>query len=315
MTRLAPLLALALLATACDEEVTLSITPNALPVAIGLIDNGPDNAAEVRLGYYIVGQTAALDASLSFDPDDTVVEHLTYHWVFERKPADSNLTETDIILPEDDPETDEVNESAFATFVPDAVGTYRLALTVTDEDEEASEEAAIVTVAALPPSELRVELEWEDTQADLDLHLVAPDGSYFVEGEDCFSWFPNPNWGAEALATDNPALAGDVDGEGPGPYREVINLEVPFAGQFKVYVHYYLDHAQALDLSAVSARPTLDVSVFGQSILDGPAEPQNPLLQGEVWYAGIIEWPEMNFAHIDQTLDHETDLDGPAYNF
>ncbi len=48
MARFAPLLALVLLATACDEEVTLTIRPNADPIAIAYIDNGPDNEAVQR---------------------------------------------------------------------------------------------------------------------------------------------------------------------------------------------------------------------------------------------------------------------------
>jgi hypothetical protein len=320
MRRLLVLLALPLLASACDDEVVLTVRPNSPPVAVAFIDNGPDNAAEQRLGYYILGQTARLDATASEDADNTNKQNLAYIWTFDRLPVDafgdttSSLSDGDIVLQDDDPATEDVNEQAYASFVPDAVGTYRLSLTVEDGEGAPSMRPAIVTVQVLPPSDLQIELEWEDTRADLDLHLVAPGGDYFVEGDDCFSWYPNPSWGESALATDNPVLSGDADGEGSGPYRETINLEVPFAGDFEVYVHYYSDHKAALGLSAVSANPTLDVTVFGQSILSGVASPDTPLLAGDVWYAGIIQWPSMEFAYNGQILDHTSDLNGPPYN-
>ena len=322
MRRFAILLALPLLVTACDDDVVLSGVTNKVPLAVAFIDNGPENGAEQRLGYYIVGQTAKLDASLSRDQDNTNPEFLTYHWSFERVPTDedgtplSSLDASDIMLEPDDLDTEEINEASYASFVPDAVGTYRLSLLVHDDAEPAGiSQPAIVTVQALPPSELRVQLDWDNPGADLDLHLLSPGGEYFAEGDDCFSWFPNPNWGESALATDNPSLDGDADGEGASPYREVIALEVPFEGEFKVYVHYYSDHQVELGEAAVSAEPVLDVSVFGQSILvDGVATPGTPLLAGDVWYAGIIQWPQMNFAGFGTILDHTEDLDGPDYN-
>lgn len=334
MRRFLFLLTLPLLVSACDDPVNLGVQPNLAPIAVAFIDNGPDNAAEQRLGYYIVGQTARLDASQSRDEDNTNVDNLTYKWTFERVPTDDDGNalsafegtsfvcsplgsdeSSDMECPADLADTDDVNEAAFASFVPDAVGTYRLSLVVEDgEDPPAESLPAIVTVQALPPSELRVELDWDDTGADLDLHLLTPGGEYFAEGEDCFSWFPNPNWGESSLATDNPLLDGDADGEGSGPYREAIALEVPFEGDFKVYVHYYSDHAAELGFTAVSARPTLDVTVFGQSILDGVVEPSTPLLAGDVWYAGMIQWPQMHFEQFGQILDHTEDLDGPPYN-
>ena len=322
MRRLLPLLAVPLLAVGCDDVgPTIYQVPNDPPVAVAYIDNGPDNDAQQLLGYYIVGQTARLDATESYDQDNTNKDNLTYTWEFLRLPTDdfgdvtSSLSAADIVLLEDDPETEEINEQSYASFVPDVPGTYRLSLVVQDgADPPGVSDPAIVTVQALPPSELRIELDWEDTRADLDLHLVAPGGDYFVEGDDCFSWFPNPNWGESALATDNPILSGDADGEGVGPYRETIALEVPYEGDFQVYVHYYSDHAAELGLTPVSAEPTLDVTVFGQSILSGVAEPDVPLLAGQVWYAGIIRWPSMEFAHNGQVLDHAADLGGPPYN-
>ncbi len=307
---------LALGTTACDDEVRLTARPNNPPVAIALIDNGPDNAAEQRLAYVIQGQTARLDGSLSHDGEDTSdPTDLLWKWHFERQPADEDsadfLSDSDIVPDEDDADTEELYEAAFASFTPEALGTYRVSLIIEDADG-ADSTPAIVTVQVLPPSDLDVQLDWDDTRADLDVHLVGPDGTYFGDG-DCFSWNPNPEWGQDGLATDNPALSGDSDGEGEGPYRENIHLETPAAGDYHVLVHYYSDHNEELGLGPQSANPTIDVTVFGESLLDDIASPSEPLLAGGVWDVGVLHWPAMTFDHINNNTTH-TDLGGPPYN-
>lgn len=306
-----------LLGTAgCDEDDRLYALPNNAPIAIALIDNGPDNAAEQRLGYLIAGQTARLDGSLSNDHQDTTdFSELIFTWHFERQPTEEgdpdHLSDSAIVLGEDEADTPDFNEAGLASFVPEALGTYRISLIVTDADG-AESSPAIVTVQVLPPSDLDVQLDWDDTRADLDLHVLAPDGTYFGEG-DCFSWNPNPEWGEDGLATDNPELSGDSDGEGEGPYRETIHLETPADGDYHVYVHYYSDHNAELGLDAQSARPTIDLTVFGDSLLDEPATPSDPMLAGAVWHVGVLHWPAMTFDHLNDATTHEA-LGGPPYN-
>ena len=303
------------LSVGCGSDDGLRRLPNELPIAIALIDNGEDNAAEQRLGYVIRGELATLDASASFDPDNEGdPTALSYRWSFDAMPGDSALVDEDITAPEDDPETPDVDEGAWASFTPDVLGTFRLQLIVTDDDEEESDPAIVVVVSS-PASNLLIQLDWSDTQADLDLHLIAPDGSYFGGG-DCFSWNPNPNWGDTDLAGDNPVLAYDDDGEGPAPYRESITLDEPADGDYEVWVHYYNDHAMTLGNTAVTATPSLTVSVFGETIWDTslPTQtPDSPMVAGDVWKAGVISWPARSWSPLNLLSEHGAE-GGPSYN-
>jgi len=315
MMRLIGLLLVLLLSVGCEDDSGLRRLPNDLPVAIALIDNGEENAAEQRLGYVIRGEVASLDASKSFDPDNSgSATALDYHWSFDSIPGDSTLVDGDILMPEDNPETPDTDEGAWASFTPDTLGTFRLQLVVSD-DEEGESNPAIVVVVSSPASNLLIQLDWSDTQADLDLHLISAEGSYFGGG-DCFSWAPNPNWGDTSLASDNPILEYDDDGEGLAPYRESISFDAPADGDYEVWVHYYSDHAQTLGHSAVVATPTLTVTVFGDPIWDDAVltpTPNSPLVAGDVWKAGVISWPDRSWSPINVISDH-TSEGGPDYN-
>jgi len=307
-----------LLLAGCQTN-TIRALPNRPPVAQALIDNGDDNTAQQRLGYVINGDTAYLDGSLSDDPDDAgQPQLLTFVWSFDAVPEDSSFVDAEgvfddsaIFVPEDDPETDNVNEASFPSFEPDVLGTYRIKLVVLDDDD-AESLPSIAVIQSVPPSDLTIVAEWENTQADLDLHLIGPDGSYFGDG-DCFSWDPNPNWGESELATDNPELDGDADGEGSGPYRETINLEEPPDGDYDVWIHYYSDHSVELGNSAVTAVPTVEVRVFDQLVDGSQLTAGTPLVAGDVWKVGVLSWPERTFAPLNQMSSHSAE-GGPSYN-
>ncbi|MCP4867584.1 MAG: hypothetical protein GY898_02560 [Proteobacteria bacterium] len=307
----------ALFTSGCADN-TIRALPNRAPVASALVDSGDENTADQRLGYVIQGGSATLDGSLSDDVDDPGQPALlAFQWSFDSIPDDSgfvdgegNIDSSALVVPEDDPDTDDVNESAFPTFTPDTLGTYRVQLIVIDDDGEPST-PSIAVVQAVPPSDLSVHLEWADNRADLDLHLIGPDGSYFGDG-DCFSWEPNPEWGESGLATDNPELTGDADGEGSSPYREQINLEEPPEGDYEVWVHYYSDHSVELGGPAVPATAEVEVRVF-DSVLSGSELESDPLLAGDVWKVGVLSWPERSFAPLNQASDHASE-GGPAYN-
>jgi len=310
--------ALALFSTGCADN-TIRALPNRAPVAQAFVDSGDDNTDDQRLGYVIQGGTATLDGSLSSDADDVgQPELLTFEWSFDSIPADSSypidedgvIDSSALIVPEDNPETDDVNEAAFPQFTPDTLGTYRVQLIVIDDDGEPSA-PSIAVVQAVPPSDLSIHLEWSNTSADLDLHLIGPDGTYFADG-DCFSWEPNPEWGEAGLATDNPELGADADGEGSGPYRETINLEEPPEGDYEVWVHYYSDHSEELGHTAVPATAEVEVRVFDE-IIEGSVLESDPMLSGAVWKVGVMSWPDRSFAPLNQTSTHGAE-GGPAYN-
>jgi len=318
----------------CNDS-SLRTLPNRPPIAIAAIDNGPEDDSVQRLGYTVLGETAALDGSDSRDPDNTA-ESLIYVWTFEIVPEGSAISDESIVIPDEDPET-EALEAAFANFVPDLLGTYRLNLIVIDSKGSESL-PAVVVVQAVPPSNLKIELEWSTARADLDLHLISPDGSYFgsystLGGSgpgDCFSWDPNPDWGDPNNALDNPLLLADSDGEGEGPFRETIVLELPadtcdadglaagdctVEGNYRVWVHYYSDHALVL-LGPDSAQPaeaTVTLSVLGQDLGGGALTSPNPLEQGGIWKVGEVTWPARDFYPVNSESTHNAES-GPSYN-
>jgi len=307
------LVSAAVLAAGCGGPVVLSSIPNEAPIAVAAIFDaeGLDAGSAQFLGYTIAGEVATLDGSLSRDNEGPIE---TYTWTFDALPDDSLLTSEDLVPAEDNPETEDVNEAALLSFTPDALGTYRISLVVTDNDEEPSE-PSLVFVQAVPPSGLRVRLDWPETGADLDVHLTTPGGTYFdyENGTDCFSWNPNPDWGDGSLALDNPELEGDADGVGAGPYRESIFLDTPADTEQEEYlirVHYYSDHNELLGGSTTPATPTLQVRVLDNVITE--ISPSAPLLKGDVWVVGKLSWPDRVFSSINSVTDHDT-LGGPAY--
>lgn len=301
MRSLFVLIAIAMFLSACPGPVHLSAVPNDLPFAIALVANADSDHA-ARVGFTTLGAGALLDGSRSHDPDNAVEEPVALLWSFSELPEGSALTDDSIAI---DPE-----EWGFARFEPDVLGTYRVQLDVRDSDEELSPVPSFAVVEVLP-ADLAVHLDWSTTRADLDLHLLAPGGAYF-DASDCFSWNPNPDWGAEGLATDDPALHADADGEGAGPYREQITLAEPDDGTYRLLVHYYADHGAALggdDLGA--AELSIAVEISGEVV--DTLEPTMTLHEGDLLIAADLLMPQGELAPIHVLTTHE-EAGGPPYN-
>jgi hypothetical protein len=98
---------------------------------------------------------------------------------------------------------------------------------------------------------IRIVLTWE-TEGDVDLHLIAPGGSYFLQN-DCYFGNRNPDWGVEEFTLDNPMLDFDnTSGYGP----ETIVLPQPIDGLYAVVVHYY--SAWSVDVTPTNVRVVLN---------------------------------------------------------
>lgn len=252
-----------------DPEVVVTLLGNGggdfqYPVAV--ID-GPATA--------VPRETLELDGSGSYDPNNYVP--LTYTWTLLETPEGSGATFIE-------------SGTDHAWLTTDLAGTYRVQLQV-ENTVGLRSAPAIYEVEAIPTDELHVELTWNTSAADLDLHLLTSDGELFVKPYDCNYCNQNPDWGTSA-ETDDPTLAiDDLYGWGP----ENIIIPAPADDYYYVKVHYFSDNG---DDDVVA---TVKVYTYGE--LRG--EFSRVLGRDDVWDVAEIRWPEGG------VLEEETDLYSP----
>lgn len=131
-----------------------------------------------------------------------------------------------------------IGSGANLSFTADQAGTYEAELVVTTEDGRVSD-PCVATLEAIPSEALWIEMFWETSGDDMDLHVLRPGGAPRTDG-DCY--FMNcdggwaPDWGTVGVAADDPNLdLDDISGTGP----ENINIGAPEFGTFTVFVHDY----------------------------------------------------------------------------
>ena len=188
-------------------------------------------------------------------------------------------------------------------FTPDIAGVYRLLVTATDDDGMTG--MCTTTIDASNVDGLRVEMFWDTDNTDIDLHLLNPVATAWVNGDDCY--YGNcvgggPDWGLPGV-DDNPRL--DIDNtSGFGP--ENINIFRPVAGTYRIGVHYYASSLGAGPPTAVTVRvycggsTTMPAQTFGPVTirdLGGPSD-------NEVWRVADVA--------IDGLTCTITDLSGPG---
>jgi len=152
-------------------EVRLNGRPENLPpVAVaGLVSALPDPV--------VPGTTVAVTAAGSSDPEGTPITH---RWFFVRRPEGSRAS---FLAP----------AAAATSFDVDLPGPYIAGLEVRDVVGLASTNDARVSVDATAGSTVAIELRWDRTDTDLDLHLVSPGAAIGSLG-DCFFDNPTPDW-------------------------------------------------------------------------------------------------------------------------
>lgn len=73
-----------------------------------------------------------------------------------------------------------------------------------------------------PQARIRVVLAWDDDQAEVDLHVITPDGQHAF-------------WGDPVLANGGGLDVDSVDGAGP----EMFSMTAPLRGLYHIYVNYW----------------------------------------------------------------------------
>lgn len=156
--------------------------------------------------------------------DGTIV---LWRWEIESRPTGSGASPPS---PANAPST---------SFVPDIAGVYVLRVSATDDD--GLTDTCTLRVDARNVDGLRVEMFWDTSLSDMDLHLMNPTGTRWATDDVCY--YANCNvsvgrhleWGAPGR-DDNPRL--DIDNtNGRGP--ENINIARPVPGTYRVAVHAY----------------------------------------------------------------------------
>lgn len=214
-----------------------------------------------------------LDGSGSFDPGGSA---LTYMWDLVEVPTGSATALYDPATGSPSVPTEET-----AALLADLAGDYEVQLRVRNDSDVISA-PAVCRFSAVPENKVHVELVWDETNADLDLHL-AEEGYELYQTPGDANWCnPNPDWGSTGETADNPLL--DLDSEqGPGP--ENIYLPEPADGDYTVRVHYYRDSG-ANDVNA-TVKIWIEGRLFSQRSMN--------IDTGRVWEVGYIRWPEAVF--------------------
>lgn len=212
-------------------------------------------------------------AAQSTDDDGFIIN---WEWFVDERPGGSSS----IFQP--------ANAETTEYFV-DATGRFELSCAVTDDTGLISEVACDtngdripdsecgeprtdrVIVVSRPEDDLQIELSWstpadpDETDegfgfgADVDLHVLHPNGCWNDRTWDCHYRNVIANWGDSGSDRDDAELdRDDTDGAGP----EVVSIKEPEDVTYRVAVHYYNDHGYGLSLANIS------IVVFGVPALE-----------------------------------------------
>ncbi|MFC1609377.1 hypothetical protein ACFL6C_00325 [Myxococcota bacterium] len=212
-------------------------------------------------------ESATWLGSGSHDPNGFVV--VSHTWQLTSTPSGSATTMPSCSTPDCGP------------FTPDVAGIYTAKLTV--ENELGHTDSCTATLEAVPAEELWVEMFWEHSGDDMDLHLLAPGGTP-RSSTDCY--FANCvgggflDWGQSGFGGDDPALdLDDIPGTGP----ENINVSSPSTGTYGVFVHDY-------PMSSYTPGNNVTVNVY---VNGNPVYSDTRTIVGEDSdeYFCQIEWP------------------------
>lgn len=247
-----------------DSDVPVVENPD-VPVAVCSVS--PDS---VRPPF----ESATWEGNESYDPQGEAIK--TYSWTLVSQPLGSA-----VVMPS--------GNGPERTFMPDLAGDYVGQLVVSTADGRVSTPCE-VTLEAIPVQDLWVEMFWTHAGDDMDLHLLAPGGT-FGSNKDCH-WencvsANGLNWGSSTSTDDNPRL--DLDNI-PGTGPENINIAQPAAGKYTIIVHDYPE-------STYNGANDVTVNVY-----------MNGQLEWSDTRAIAGEDVEESFATIDWTTGIVTDL-------
>jgi len=217
------------------KKIILKCGPN--------VDKAPTAKLKCEPEKVSVLQWATMDAGESVDNDGVSKDDLRYLWDFKTTPGGISLDILDDANRAGNPiNNDPSNRISRAAFQAKMKGVYIIRLIVIN-NKGISSIPAECTVEAISDDDLAVKLLWDNKNADMDIHLIRPDGTYGDPASDCYYWNcspqysgTRPDWGIEGETKDDPYL--DLDNTtGMGP--ETLYVNKPANGTYKVVVHAY----------------------------------------------------------------------------
>lgn len=218
-----------------DKKIILKCGPN--------VDKAPKAVLKCEPEKISVLQWSTMDGSESVDSDGTSKEELKYLWTTKTTPGGITTDIVDDLNRAGPPiNNNPTNEISRAAFQAKMKGIYIIRLIVIN-NKGVSSIPAECTVEAISDDDLAVKLLWDNKNADMDIHLVRPDGTYGDPVSDCYFWNcspqysgARPDWGVAGEEKDDPYL--DLDNTtGMGP--ETLYVNKPANGTYKVVVHAY----------------------------------------------------------------------------
>jgi len=253
-----------------------------------LVNRAPVAKVEVEGGVHVAGAPIALDGSESFDPDGDLP--LSYEWRIFSQPFGANATLSDPRI-------------AQPTLLVDTPGSYEIGLDVIDGrglychapggDTRIPCDRKLVVVQS--DVDILVELVWNHSVTDLDLHL-RESGAPLYSDLDCYSENREPDFGAFGDPTDDPVMTHEsLKGFGP----ERISFAKPGDGKFDVVVVFAKTNGAVEPASAATVRVYIHGSLQVQ--LTRTVEEAD-----QVWEVISIDWPSAEITRIDSVAQAVT---------
>ncbi len=225
-------------------------------------------------------QRVYLDGRDSYDPRDPANTGLIvdYNWTVVRHPDGINPNDFAV----------QGQGTSLFSFKVQLAGYYEVRLKVTNDVGVQSGETAesLVTFDVIPGDKVHIQLVWDDPTNDQDLHLTRVSNDQLCSStNDCYfgscTSSSSPIWAPGDIAGDggNPSLDID-DTNGLGP--ENINIDDPLPNTYRVYVHYWSDHAGG----GAATMNTVRIYLNGVQ----RAEFKRSLTEYQVWAVADITW-------------------------
>lgn len=250
------------------DNATLTVTsndPDEGTQTVVLLGNGGGDYEHPIASFNCPGdidppKTIYLSGSNSYDPGGQ--EPLSYQWTLNDKPSGSSTSIEEPTLEQ-------------TPFFVDVAGDYSIGLVVANTLGVESE-PVICEFEAIPDKAVHVELSWDTSNSDLDLHMVLEGYDYYSYAGDCCWCNPNPSWG-ETGNEDDPNLSLD-NRLGYGP--EAIHITSPYDGDYNIMVNYFSNGG--------GGDSTATVRVYLDGILI--AEEARLLSRRDLWNVGYVNW-------------------------